>query len=243
MHSWLPIGCSDLTEHAVGAGDLQLRSGGPARPRRAVSAGGVDHPLPGPATQLELALADAPGADGDGELVFVAARRFGGAYALDASWQELGIGELVRGLDFLIVGLADPLAAASLARVSPDDVVGAFVAAIEAHDVDAAGSMMSEGISYENMPMAPISGRTAVASTLRGFLSPASTVDWRIVRQWTVDRTVINERLDRFQIGAGWLELPVVGIFEIDESDQIVLWRDYFDMNAYTSQFAELTGS
>ncbi|HEY5335321.1 MAG TPA: limonene-1,2-epoxide hydrolase family protein [Mycobacteriales bacterium] len=146
-------------------------------------------------------------------------------------------------MDFLIVGLADPLAAASLARVSPDDVVGAFVAAIEAHDVDAAVSMMSEGISYENMPMAPISGRTGVASTLRGFLSPASTVDWRIVRQWTVDRTVINERLDRFQIGAGWLELPVVGIFEIDESDQIVLWRDYFDMNAYTSQFAELTGS
>ncbi len=54
---------------------------------------------------------------------------------------------------------------------------------------------------------------------------------------------MINERLDRFQIGDGWLELPTAGIFEIDDNDQIVLWRDYIDMGSYTRQFAKLTGA
>jgi len=127
--------------------------------------------------------------------------------------------------------------------MSPEEVVNTFIAAIEAKDVDAAVSLAAENISYENMPSTPITGRDGVAKTLSGFLAAASTVDWQIVRQWTVGRTVINERLDRFQIGDGWLELPIAGIFEIDDNDQIVLWRDYFDMGSYLSQFTELTGS
>jgi len=127
--------------------------------------------------------------------------------------------------------------------MSPVEIVNAFIAAIEAKDIDTAVSMVSETVSYENVPMKPISGRDNVAATLEMFLTQASNVDWRIVSQWAVDRTVINERIDRFQIGDGWLELPVAGIFEIDDNDQIVLWRDYFDMNTYVTRLAELTGS
>jgi len=50
----------------------------------------------GPAAQLELELAS-HGA-GDGELSFVAARRFGGVFALDGLWRQLGVDELVRSL-------------------------------------------------------------------------------------------------------------------------------------------------
>ena len=53
---------------------------------------------------------------------------------------------------------------------------------------------------------------------------------------------MINERLDRFQIGDGWMELPIAGIFKIDGDGKIALWRDYFDMGSYTRQFAKLTG-
>ncbi len=127
--------------------------------------------------------------------------------------------------------------------MSPEEIVTTFIAAIEAKDVDAAMSMTAENISYENMPTTPIVGRDGVAKTLSGFLAPAGDVDWQIVRQWAVGRTVINERLDRFQIGEGWLELPIAGVFEIDDNDQIVLWRDYFDMGSYLSQFAKLTSS
>lgn len=127
--------------------------------------------------------------------------------------------------------------------MSPEEVVNAFIAAIEANDVEAAVSMTSEAISYENMPTTPITGREDLAKTLNGFLASATEVDWPVVRQWAVGRTVINERLDRFKIGEGWLELPVAGVFEIDDNDQIVLWRDYFDMASYARQFTELTES
>lgn len=127
--------------------------------------------------------------------------------------------------------------------MTPEEIVNAFITAIEAKDVEAAVAMTAEGVSYENMPIAPVTGRDGVAKTLTGFLAPAGKVDWQIVRQWAVGRTVINERLDRFRIGEGWLELPVAGFFEIDDNDLIVLWRDYFDMNAYVRQMAELTES
>jgi limonene-1,2-epoxide hydrolase len=127
--------------------------------------------------------------------------------------------------------------------MSPAETVNAFIRAIEAKDVDAAVAMASENVSYENMPMEPIVGRDAMAKTLQGFLAPAGEVDWQILEQWEVGRTVINERLDRFQIGDGWIELPIAGVFKIDDDGKIALWRDYFDMGSYGRQLAELTGS
>jgi limonene-1,2-epoxide hydrolase len=51
----------------------------------------------------------------------------------------------------------------------------------------------------------------------------------------------MNERLDRFKIGDGWLELPVAGVFEVNGDGLIKLWRDYFDLTVYTSQLTALT--
>ncbi|MFV0526020.1 MAG: limonene-1,2-epoxide hydrolase family protein [Acidimicrobiales bacterium] len=121
-------------------------------------------------------------------------------------------------------------------------VVTAFIAAIEAGDIDGAVAMAAESISYENMPIDPIVGRDGLRATLGSFLGPASEVDWKILRQHEVGGAVLNERLDRFRIGDGWLELPVAGVFEVDDDGLITLWRDYFDMGSYQKQFAELTG-
>ena len=125
--------------------------------------------------------------------------------------------------------------------MSPSETVTAFIAAIEAKNIEAAVALAAENISYENMPMSPIVGHAGLAATLSGFLEPAATVEWRILQQWEVGRVVVNERIDRFQIGAGWLELPIAGVFTIDDDDKIAVWRDYFDMGSYTRQFAALT--
>ena len=109
--------------------------------------------------------------------------------------------------------------------------------------VAAAAALASPAISYENMPMQPIVGRDAMAATLEMFLGNANEVDWVIVRQHEVGNVVFNERIDRFQIGDGWLELPLAGVFEVDEDGLISLWRDYFDLASYQRQLAELTGS
>lgn len=123
---------------------------------------------------------------------------------------------------------------------SPERIVNDFISAIEAKDVDAAVALLADDISYENMPMDPIVGREAVAATLRMFLEPASEVEWPVRRQLVDGTCVVNERLDRFRIGDGWLELPVAGVFEVDDG-LITLWRDYFDMGDYQRQMGELT--
>ncbi len=121
------------------------------------------------------------------------------------------------------------------------DTVKRFIEAIERQDLDAAGQMLGEDVSYENMPMQPVIGRDAVLKVVASFLEPAELVDWKILRQWEFGGVVVNERIDRFRIGNGWLELPVAGFFEVDAQGLIMLWRDYFDLGSYLSQMADLT--
>lgn len=125
--------------------------------------------------------------------------------------------------------------------MSPSEIVTAFITAIEAKDIGAAVALAAENISYENMPTSPIVGHPGLTATLQAFLEPAVAVEWQILEQWEVGRVVINERLDRFQVGTGWLELPIAGVFTIDDDNKIAVWRDYFDMGTYTRQFAALT--
>jgi limonene-1,2-epoxide hydrolase len=126
--------------------------------------------------------------------------------------------------------------------IDPEHVVATFIAAIEAQDIDAAIELLADDVSYENVPVSPIVGKDAVRATLGAFLGVATQVEWPIVRQVVSGNVVINERLDRFQIGNGWLELPVAGFFEVTDQGVISRWRDYFDMSSYTSQLAALTG-
>ena len=123
--------------------------------------------------------------------------------------------------------------------MTPTETVNAFIAAIERKDVEAAVALVSDDVSYENMPMQPIVGAEAMAATLEMFLAPASEVEWPVLRQFEVGNVVVNERLDRFKIGDGWLELPIAGVFEVVDG-RIRLWRDYFDMATYSGQMAEL---
>lgn len=128
-----------------------------------------------------------------------------------------------------------------MAASTPERIVDAFIAAIERRDIEAAVALLADDISYENMPIEPVRGRDNVRQVLEGFLAPATAVDWRIVDQFASGSTVVNERVDRFQINGGWLELPVAGFFRVVDGC-IVLWRDYFDMGSYMKQITELLG-
>jgi limonene-1,2-epoxide hydrolase len=123
--------------------------------------------------------------------------------------------------------------------MTPLETVNTFMKHIESKDVNAATALLTSDISYDNMPIDPVVGRDAVRQVLEGFLAPAGEVEWKVLSEWEVGSTVINERLDRFQIGDGWLELPVAGFFEVTDG-LITLWRDYFDMGSYMSQFSTL---
>ena len=124
--------------------------------------------------------------------------------------------------------------------MTPSETVSAFIEAIERLDVDAAITMLAEDVSYENVPMRPITGREGVRAVLDNFLGAASEVSWPVSSQITHGNRVVNERVDRFKIGDGWLELPVAGFFDVDQHGLITLWRDYFDLTTYTDQMSAL---
>lgn len=124
--------------------------------------------------------------------------------------------------------------------MTPSETVTAFIEAIERLDVDAAIAMLAEDVLYENVPMRPIAGREGVRAALGGFLGAASEVSWPVSSQMGDGNRVANERVDRFKIGDGWLEMPVAGFFEVNDDGLITLWRDYFDLATYTDQMAAL---
>jgi limonene-1,2-epoxide hydrolase len=104
--------------------------------------------------------------------------------------------------------------------VSAEQVVKDFIAAIERKDLDAALEHMAEDAVYDNVPMAAVTGHDGVKQVLGPFLAGADAVEFRV---------------DRFQMGDRWLELPVMGVFEV-AGGRITLWRDYFDLATLTNQ-------
>ena len=113
------------------------------------------------------------------------------------------------------------------------DTVNAFIAAIDRNDLDAALQYAAPGITYDNVPLATVQGVEAVRDVLGPFLGQATAVEFRIIRQAEQGNLVLNERLDRFELGGRWIELAVAGVFEVDDSGHIVLWRDYFDKGQF----------
>ncbi len=120
--------------------------------------------------------------------------------------------------------------------MTPESVVRDFCRAVERRDVAALVDFFTADAVYHNIPMAPLTGRDAIASTLTQFIAPASHVEFELVGIATAGATVYTERVDRFVIGDKRVELPVMGAFEITPDGKIRAWRDYFDMQQFTSQ-------
>jgi limonene-1,2-epoxide hydrolase len=115
---------------------------------------------------------------------------------------------------------------------SPDTLIRTFIDLLVARDLDAAATMVSNDFEYDNVPMGKAFGPDGLRSTLTGFFSMCTGIEWIIVRQTStgnlIHGTVLNEREDRFEMHGRWVTLPVAGVFEIRDG-MIVLWRDYFD--------------
>ena len=120
--------------------------------------------------------------------------------------------------------------------MTPESVVRSFCRAVERRDIPALVDFFTTDAVYHNIPIAPLTGRDAIAATLGQFIAPAARVEFEIVGLATQDSTVFTERVDRFEIGGKLVELPVMGAFEITPEGKIRAWRDYFDMQQFTNQ-------
>jgi limonene-1,2-epoxide hydrolase len=119
--------------------------------------------------------------------------------------------------------------------MTPAETVDAFIRAIETKDLDAALALVADDVEYDNVPMGKVHGPDEMRRTLGPMITAASTIEWVVHRQASEGHLVFNERLDRFEMPFGRIEVAVNGVWEVHDG-RITLWRDYFDEASYRRQ-------
>lgn len=113
-----------------------------------------------------------------------------------------------------------------------EQIIRDFVAAWSRLDADELAEYFTEDGVYHNMPMTPIAGKGEVRKFIHGFTVPWSETNWEIIQLLASGDLVIVERVDRTKSEGKSVDLPCVGVFEM-ENGKIKVWRDYFDMGTY----------
>ena len=123
---------------------------------------------------------------------------------------------------------------------SPIEVVRRFCAAWS-DNIGAAelAAFFTDDAVYHNIPLEPITGREAIANTIASFIRPGPPgiegIEFRVINIAADGPVVMTERVDAFKLADRSFELPVMGAFEVTDG-KISAWRDYFDMNQFTSR-------
>ena len=123
---------------------------------------------------------------------------------------------------------------------SPIDVVRGFCAAWSDNlgTIELAAFFTDDAV-YHNIPQAPVSGREAIANLIDSFIRPGppgiESIEFRVVNIAANGPIVMTERVDVFRLSDKSFELQVMGTFEITDG-KINAWRDYFDMDQFTSR-------
>jgi len=116
-------------------------------------------------------------------------------------------------------------------------IIKDFVAAWSRLDPEELVAYFTDDGTYHNMPMAPVTGRANVEALIRGFIASWTETEWVLVNIASEGDLVFTERLDRTKAGDKGVDLPCLGVFEL-EGGRIKVWRDYFDMGTYQGGMA-----
>ena len=123
--------------------------------------------------------------------------------------------------------------------MSPLETVQTFLTAFEAKDYDAALKHVSTDCAYTNPPpLGTVNGPDGIRAVLEPFFAPVIKNDFVIKSHAVSDNTVFMERLDRHQLPDRWVELPVTGVFRVEDG-LITEWRDYFDLATIMSEWPQ----
>jgi len=160
---------------------------------------------------------------------FVLAAATGGAGLLSAGLVPISVHQSATKIDHRRTQMESPI-----------EVVRRFCAAWSAN-LGAAelAAFFTDDAIYHNIPLAPVTGREAIANNIASFIRPGApgieSLELRVINIAANGPVVMTERVDVFKLPHKSFELPVMGTFEV-RNGKISAWRDYFDMNQFTSR-------
>ena len=94
----------------------------------------------------------------------------------------------------------------------------------------------SEDAVVWNDARTTVRGRDAIHEHYKMHLSVITDCNIAITALVVAGNTVFTERIDRMKAAGADLELPVAGVFEVDDAGKITAWRDYFDLSTVMEQ-------
>lgn len=113
-------------------------------------------------------------------------------------------------------------------------IIREFVEAWSTLDPEKLAGYFTDDGTYYNMPTQPVSGRDDVQKFIAGFLATWTETQWDILNIMGEGDVVVAERLDRTKTSQGDVDLPCVGVFEMEDG-LIKVWRDYFDLSTFVN--------
>jgi limonene-1,2-epoxide hydrolase len=117
-------------------------------------------------------------------------------------------------------------------------VVRDFVAAWGEGDARKLADFFTDDAVVWNDGRTTVRGREAIHEHFTLQLSACTDCDFEITQTAVSGNTVFNERIDRMKVAGAQVELPVAGVFEVDDAGKLIAWRDYFDLNTVMTQLS-----
>ena len=121
--------------------------------------------------------------------------------------------------------------------VNCEKVVSDLFAAWSRLSIDDIMSYFAEDAVWDNVPMTPAKGKAAIREMTNGFLKDTATFGVKVLKSAHEGNVVFNSRIDSITMKNGKkADIPVAGMFELDDAGKIRVWRDYFDLATFTKQ-------
>jgi limonene-1,2-epoxide hydrolase len=121
--------------------------------------------------------------------------------------------------------------------VNCEKVVNDLFAAWTRLNPDEVMSYFADDAVWDNVPLSPAKGNVAIRALTHDFMKDKSAFSAKILRTVHDGNVIFHERVDTIVMEDGRkVDIPVAGMFELNEAGKIKVWRDYFDLATFTKQ-------
>lgn len=118
---------------------------------------------------------------------------------------------------------------------SPTEIVQGFCTTWEQGEYDRFAEYLADDAVFHMLPIDPVVGIPGIVAECQK-LDGLGQTKIRITNLAAAGNVVFTERIDALEMSGRVGELPVTGVFEIEDG-KIAAWRDYFDMKQALDAF------